>query len=814
VTDDLLATLNRTLGGTYTFEREIVGGSMSRVFLAMDKSLGRQIIVKVLSLEVAADLSVDRFRREIQLAAKLQHPHIIPLLSAGEIDGAPYFTMPFVEGESLRAKLTRVGELPIGESVRILREVASALSYAHRHGVAHRDIKPDNVMLSNEFALVTDFGVAKALSESSIAPGAAITLTGVGVTLGTPAYMAPEQATADPSIDHRADIYSFGVMAYEMLTGSLPFTRRTIQATLAAHAIENPEPIERRRPGIPRPLAALVMRCLEKRPADRPQDAAELVAALDSIHVGHADSPSAFATRSRSIKIIAAVAIGLVVVGAIYTVATGRGLSGVGGGGGTRAGAQPVTQLQSVAVLPLANIGGNANDEYFTDGMTDELANALSKLPGLRVASRTSSYAFKGKTGTDVGEIGNKLHVQAILEGTVRRSGDRLRVGAQLTNVSDGLAIWSDTYERRTSDIFTVQDDIAGAIASALKLKLGTSATELSSTSHGTDNLEAYDSFLRGRYFWNRRGAANLRRALAYYEKSIASDPRFARAYAGMAITYAILPEYSDSAPADAVTRARAAATKALALDSTLAEAHSALGLTALHMWEFQTAEAEYKKAIAVDPTYPTGHQWYGELLVHTARLDSSLAEHRRAQSLDPLAPIPYVAMAYALNVSGRYGEALEQLAKAEELAPGLGLTRELLAEVHLEMGQTAKAISELEEAARINRETLLTKGKLCNAYGVAGRTADARRLLKEIEAREGERESGVSLAVCHIGLGERAAALDAMDAAVKNREISLFTSFTPLMDRVWDPLRSDPRWDGLVRAMGLGDYMARARKS
>jgi tetratricopeptide (TPR) repeat protein len=322
-----------------------------------------------------------------------------------------------------------------------------------------------------------------------------------------------------------------------------------------------------------------------------------------------------------------------------------------------------------------------------------------------------------------------------------------------------------------------------------------------------------YDSFLRGRYFWNRRGAANLRRALAYYEKSIASDPRFARAYAGMAITCALLPEYSDSAPADALTRTRAAATRALALDSTLAEAHTALGLAAFHTREFHTAEAEYKKAIALDPTYPTGHQWYGEMLVHTARLDSSLAELRRAQLLDPLAPIPYVAIGYALGVAGRYGEALEQIAKAEELAPGLGLTRELLAETHLQMGETGKAISELEEAARINRETLLTQGKLCHAYGLGGRTADARKLLKEIEAREGEPESRVPLAVCHIGLGERAAALDAMDAAVKNREISVLTSFSPLLDRVWDPLRSDPRWNGILRAAGLGDYIAGARK-
>jgi serine/threonine-protein kinase len=510
-------------------------------------------------------------------------------------------------------------------------------------------------------------------------------------------------------------------------------------------------------------------------------------------------------------KIIGAIAIALVVLGALYTVATGRGLAGVGGGGG-RAGAQPVNQLRSVAVLPLTNLSGNANDEYFSDGMTDELANALSKLPGLRVASRTSSYAFKGKPGM-AGEIGKELNVQAIIEGTVRRSGDRLRVGAQLTNVSDGLSIWSDTYERTTSDIFTVQDDIAGAIASALKMKLGTSAAELSSTSHGTDNLEAYDSFLRGRYFWNRRGAANLRKALVYFEKSIASDPRFARAYAGMAITYALLPEYSDSAPADALARARTAATRALALDSTLAEAHTALGLAALHTWEYQTAEAEYKKAIALDPTYPTGHQWYGEMLMHLARNDSAIAELQRAVSLDPLAPIPHDAYGYALSVAGRYGEAVEQISRAEELAPEIGLTRELLGDTYLKMGQTGKAVSELEEAARMNRETLLTQGKLCHAYGFAGRTADARRLLKVIEAREGEPESRVPLAVCHIGLGERAAALDAMDAAVKNREISLLTSYSMLLDKVWDPIRGDPRWGGIVRAAGLGDYIAAGRK-
>jgi len=710
--------------------------------------------------------------------------------------------MPFVEGETLRSRLTRVGEFPVAEAVRILREVASAISYAHKHGVAHRDIKPENVMLSDEFALVTDFGVAKALSESTKAPGSG-TLTGLGVTLGTPAYMAPEQVAADPSVDHRADIYAFGVMAYEMLTGSHPFAGRTMQQMLAAHAVEKPEPIERRRRSVPHALAALVTRCLEKRPADRPQSAADLLATLDSVHDEAGGGKREEGSGKRGMKIVATVAA-VVVIGAAVMYAVAVRNRGAGA-------AEPTIQLHSVAVLPLTNVGGDAKDEYFSDGMTDELANALSKLPGLRVASRTSAYAFKGKKDVDVGEIGRKLHVQAILEGAVRRSGDRLRVGAQLTNVSDGLAIWSDTYERRTSDIFTVQDDIARAIAGALKLKLGSSAAELVSTSHATENLEAYDSFLRGRYFWNRRGAANLRRALAYFEESIAKDLHFARAYAGLAITLAILPEYTDAAPVDALAHTQSAAARALALDSTLAEAHTALGLAAVHAWDFRAGEAEYRKAISLDPQYPTAHQWYGELLYHTKRLDSSFVEIRRAIALDPLAPIPPLALGYAFTLAGQYENALQQFSNSDELAPGLGLTRELVADTHLQMGETQKAVEELEESARLDTETLLTKGRLCHAYGVAGRTDDARKLLRQIEARaEKEPASWVPRAICHLGLGDRATALNEMEAAVKNHEIAVFTAYDPLLDRTWDAIRSDPRWDRLLRSANLSDYMVR----
>lgn len=797
---DLRATLERTLGDTYSFERELHGAGMSRVFVAIDRQLGREVVVKVLSAEVAAEVSAERFRREIQFAAKLQHPHIVPVLSSGEVAGAPYFTMPFVEGESLRTRLTRVGELPVPEAVRILHEVASALSYAHKHGVVHRDIKPDNVMLSDEFALVTDFGVAKALSASTRAPGNA-TLTGLGITLGTPAYMPPEQAAADPAVDHRADIYSFGVMAYEILTGSLPFAGRSTQAMLAAHAVEKPEPIERRRPGIPRALAAVVMGCLEKRPADRPQSAAELLQLLDAPGIYDSGGVVAAISRGRKPQILAGLAAAIVVVGVLAYAIRQRSPDDQAHG--------PVGELNSVAVLPLVNVGGDARDEYFSDGMTDELANALSKLPGLRVASRTSAYAFKAKRDVDVSEIGKKLHVQAILEGTVRRSGKRLRVGAQLTNVSDGLAIWSDTYERATSDIFAVQDDIARSIANALKLKLGGRAAELASNSRGTESLAAYDSYLRGRYFWNRRGAPNLRKALTYFEESISRDSGFARAYAALAITYAILPEYTDAPPPDALGKTRSSALRALALDSTLAEAHTALGLASVHAWNFQAGDAEYRKAIALDPRYPTAHQWYGELLYHTGRIDSSLVEIRRAVALDPLAPILPVALGYALTLTGRYDEAIAEFSKADEIAPGLGLTREVIADAHLKSGQPQKAVEEMEAAARLDSETLLTKGKLCHAYGVAERREDAEKLLKEIEARASkERVSSVTLAICQLGLGNHSAALDAMEAAVTNHEIAVFTAYSPLLDRTWDPLRGDPRWSRILRSANLADYM------
>ena len=795
---------------------------MSRVFVAQDRALGRRVAVKVLTPEVAAEIKTERFRLEIQLAAKLQHPHIVPLLQSGDIGGILYYTMPFVEGESLRERLARDGALPVSESIRILRQVASAISYAHRNGVVHRDIKPDNVLLQDEFALVVDFGVARALSASTTAGDAR--LTGGGVALGTPAYMAPEQALADPDIDHRADIYAFGILSYEILTGEPPFRGKTAQATLAAHVVEAPEPIEMKRAGIPPSVAALVMKCIEKKPSDRPQSAGDLLPILDAATTASpsnqlaatpvqpssvsasAAMPAAPAApnRRRGLMRWSAVGIALFAVIAAAYAATAR----------TRGAKAPgAAEFTSVAVLPLVNVGGNQADEYFSDGMTDELANALGKLPGLKVASRTSAYSFKGKNA-NVEEIGKTLNVQTVLEGTVRRAGDRLRVSAQLTNVSDGLALWSETYERDARDVFTVQDGIARSIAEALKLRLGGQASTFSSESRGTENLAAFDNFLRGRYFLNSRGADNLRLAVAYFDSAVARDPGFARAYAGLATAYALLPEYTDSAPKDVSRLTYDAAARALALDSTLAEAFTARGLASVHDWKFDEAAASYRKAILLNPKYPTAHQWYGELLFHMGRMEPSIAEIRTAVELDPLAPINASALGYALIVNGQIDEAISVLRKGIEVAPTLGLHHTMLADAYLMSGRVREAIPELETSARLDPELALRKGYLAYGYGLNGQKAKARAIISELEERQRTRgRSGVALAAAYLGVPDHARALTALEQAVREHDISLLTASSLVPDQLWDPIRHDPRFEAILQEMNLLQYQREFRR-
>jgi eukaryotic-like serine/threonine-protein kinase len=769
---------------------------MSRVFVAHDRTLGRDVVVKVLPPDMAAAVSVQRFNREIQLAAKLQHPHIVPLHSTGEISGLPYFTMPFVEGESLRAHLSKQGELPLAECVRILRDVATALAYAHRQGVVHRDIKPENVLLTSGSAVVTDFGVGKALSASTTSSGTD-NLTTRGVAVGTPAYMSPEQASADPDIDHRTDIYSWGILAYEMISGQPPFAGRGPGALIAAQIAETPENIERRRPTVPHALGVLVMRCLAKRPADRPQSATELVDTLDGLLASGLTSGADLAagrktTWRRAQPWLGGVAgVSAVLLAAALLLAPRLDL-GFGSGGA----AQPV---RSIAVLPFLNLGGDRNDEYFSDGMSDELSTALGKIPGLQVASRTSTFTFKGAESTDVRAIGDKLKVDAVLEGRVRRSGDRLRLFVQLTNVADGLSLWSDTYEREVKDVFAVQEDIARAIASALEVRLagGTAAPAVAGA--GTEDLQAYDLYLKARYEWHRR---NLVAAGELFEQAAAKDPDFARAHAGIAMTYALLPEYVDFPPDEARRRTEQAAARALALDSTIAEPYAALGLSYVHSWRWSDAARAYQKAIALDPRNATAHQWYGEYLYHVGRMDESVAQMRISTELDPLAPIAATAHAYALYAAGRPAESLAESKRALELAPQISLIHRVVALGSQATGDCGTALRHSDISVRIDSMNPTSIGEKARIDALCGREDDARAAVEKLRRNSSDRAI-FPLAIAYSALGEKDLALEYLERAVQRRVISL-TAWKVATDPMFDSIRQEPRFKSVLRAMNF----------
>ena len=769
---------------------------MSRVFVAHDRTLGRDVVVKVLPPDMAAAVSVQRFNREIQLAAKLQHPHIVPLHATGEISGLPYFTMPFVEGESLRAHLSRQGELPLAECVRILRDVATALAYAHKQGVVHRDIKPENVLLTSGSAVVTDFGVGKALSASTTSAGAE-NLTTRGVAVGTPAYMSPEQASADPDIDHRSDIYSWGILAYEMLAGQPPFAGRGPGALIAAQITETPESVERRRPTVPHALGSLVMRCLAKRPADRPQSAAELVDTLDGLLASGLTSGANLAAGRKSPWRTAQPWLGVVAgVSAVLLAAALLLAPRVDLGFGSGGAAQPV---RSIAVLPFLNSGGDQSDEYFSDGMSDELSTALGKIPGLQVASRTSTFTFKGAESTDVRAIGDKLKVDAVLEGRVRRAGDRLRLFVQLTNVADGLSLWSDTYEREVKDVFAVQEDVARQIAQALQVRLAGDAATPTVPDAGTQNLEAYDLYLRGRYQWHRR---NLLAAADLFGQAASKDPRFARAYAGVAMTYALLPEYIDFPPDEAKRRTEQAAARALSLDSTLSEAYTALGLSYVHSWRWAEAEQAYKRAIALDPRHATAHQWYGEYLYHVGNMDESLAQMRLSTQLDPLAPIAATAHAYALYAAGKPAESLVESKRALELAPQISLIHRVIALGAQATGDCASALQHSAISVRIDSMNPTNIGEKARIDALCGRVGDARAAVARLR-RDGSDRAIFPLAIAYAALGEKEQALDYLERSVQRRVISL-TAWKVATDPMFDSIRHEPRFKAVLRAMNF----------
>jgi serine/threonine-protein kinase len=802
---DLGARLQTVLGDAYTIERELGGGGMSHVFLATERRLDRQVVIKLLPPDVAGGVSLDRFNREIQLVARLQNPHIVPVITAGEADGVPFFTMPFVEGRSLRDTLASGTRISITEGANILRDVATALAYAHERGIVHRDIKPDNVLLSGGAAVVTDFGVAKAISTARAGGAPGGSLTQIGFSLGTPLYMAPEQAAADPSTDHRADIYSFGIMAYELFAGTPPFAGRSPAALLAAQMTETPPLLSVARPDAPVPLVELVRRCLEKDPAKRPQTAAEVVQGLDQALVSSgqlalgAGAPvmAPVPATNRNVRALA--------FGAMFVIAATAGLliSRRGGRDATSAADVP----RSVAVLPLENVGGSDSDRYFSEGITDELTGALGKVPGLRVASRTSVFALRSK-GMDAQQIAKTLKVSSLLEGTIRRSGERLRVTAQLTNASDGLALWSDTYERQMKDVFQVQDDIASSIAGALRVALapapnGKTGLPAGTAPAGTEDLAAYDLYLRGRYFWHQRGNDALHRAAEYFGQAIDRDPTFARAYAGLADALGLLPIYGTTPADSAFPLARRAAEKALALDSALAEAHTTLGLILKSTGEWEPAAMELRRGIALDTTYATAHQWYAEVLIITGRVREAVTELERARELEPLSPVINAELGYALGLAGRYQDGMLAGQRAVELDSTLWTGHAFLAFTRLFAGDYPAAVTGFRRAVRLGQGLDPLVGALAFSLAKTGQADSARSVLSPAERRaNGRGGSPVALAMGYAGLGDRDAALTWLERGAREKDPWLYAM--SINAPIFDSIREDPRFAESARTMKL----------
>jgi serine/threonine-protein kinase len=788
--DALGERLHEALADRYAIDRELGGGGMSRVFLATEIALGRPVVIKVIAAELLEGVSADRFAREVKLAARLQQANIVPLLSAGDAQGIPYYTMPFIRGETLRARLDSGPPFSLGEAVHLLRDVARALAYAHGESVVHRDIKPENIMLSGGAAVVTDFGIAKALTVSRSAPfGEATrsgTLTEAGSVIGTPAYMAPEQVAGDANIDHRADIYSWGVVAWEVLAGKHPFSEyTTAQALLVAHLSDTPPLLNSLRPGIPREFSVLIARCLAKDPAERPQSAGDILASLDRMPIAIDGGPG---TTRPNWKVAAVALVALIVASAAWY---GMRVASPGRGSGR--------STKSLVILPFESFGGDTANRYFAEGMADEVATALAKTGGLQLAGRNSAAAFAQKRST-VQEIGRTLGVGAVLQGAVRRSGNRLRVSAELSDATNGLVIWTDTYEREMKDVFSVQDDIAREIVAALRVKLGESGTSVPVADRGTRNLAAYDDYLRGLYFYQRRGPA-IPKAVAAFSAAIERDSGFARAWAGLGLALTGMTIFTNTPAMEVLPKALRAAAKAEALDPHSAEAFLAEGNAHAYSFEWPQAEAAYRHSVALDSTLALSRLWYGRYLWVMGRYDEAAEQLQRATNLDPLNATNSASLSLVLAALGRRADAVATAQRAFEMDSTLLVAQwgyVFALSVDNRAGE-ARAIG--ERLLRASQE-ITTRGVAAYAVGRGGDVARARELIAEFRRREGEWRSMTALLRAASGIKDTTVMLDAMERGVPLKDP--FPLHTSLGDAVYDPVRSSPRFAAIVRSLGM----------
>jgi len=795
MTPSIKEQLQSTLGDSYQLERELGGGGMSKVFLATETALGRAVVIKIVAPELAEGMSAERFTREVRLAARLQQANIVPLLNAGMAGGVPYYTMPFVEGASLRTRLDTGGPMPTSEALHVLRDVAKALGYAHSHGVVHRDIKPENVLLSGGTAMVIDFGIAKALTASRTQDGVETpantgTLTSAGSSIGTPAYMAPEQAVGG-TVDLRADLYAWGVMAYEMLAGAHPFAGRATAAQLvAAHIAEAPPPIANKNPALPVPIADAVMRSLAKDPEQRPASAAALLTALDASAAPFTSGPTTHhslhpawrATRARAMAALIAIAL----VGTLGVWLARRGHTPDAAG------------EMTLAVLPIENLGGDSTTQYLADGMTGELANALKKMPGLQVSGDLSTFRFKG-THTSPADIARQLGVRMLLTGKLQPGGGggggRVRLQMQLSR-PDGKLLWSNTYNRESKDNFAMQDEITGAIASEMRVVLSPAAVAISRAGR-TTNPRAHDLYLRGVFEKNKLTPEGLQRALEYFQDALKLDPNYAQAHAGVAFVYDILADvYMPSHEYHLLSLA--AAQRAVESDSLLAEARVLHGYeVAATTWDFAAGRPEMEHALEMNPNSTDALFMYGLFSYLSGDTNRSIALADRLLKIDPLSPLANRLKAEALAWGGRYAEALPVDSVATLLDSTVLIWESTRGIALRELGRLDEAAAEFR---RFEKNFGHASTGLAVTYARMGRRADALQAIGALEALE--RKQWVDpdfFAIAYAALGDNDHAMAWLETAFRKKTFTLRSVMN--WDCQWfNAIKDDPRFIELKR--------------
>ncbi len=718
---------------------------MAVVYLALDAKHGRRVAVKVLRPEFAVSVTAERFLREIGIAAELSHPHILPLIDSGESEGQLFLVTPYIAGGSLRERLAADGPLPLGEALGIAEEIGSALDYMHRSGFVHRDVKPANILFADQHAVLADFGIAQVVYAQGVD-----VLTDSGLAIGTPAYMSPEQASGERGLESRTDIYSLACVLFEMLAGEPPFQADTVRALLAKQVTQQAPSVRARRPDVSSSVDRAIAKALAKDPAQRFATVAEFLAAL------HATSPAPH-------------------------LATGK--------------------TRSIAVLPFVNASPDPESEYLSDGITDELIDALAKVKGLRVASRTSVFALKGRP-QDVRAIGVLLSASVVLEGTVRRLGDRLRITAQLTSTDDGQVLWSQRYDRTLLDLFATQDEIASTIVNTLR---ATSFADLSEpvARRYTDNLKAYALYLRGRHEWNKRTQHSVLEGAGYFERAIAEDPKYALAYTGLADSYALQVDYRDMPVAEGFERARSYARQAIALDDRVAEAHASLAWTMfIYDWDWPGAIREFRRAIELDPLYATSHQWYAFLLLSQGRIEEGLLEAHTALELDPASVSVRRSVAHSYLYARRYDQAIHHIERAIALDPVAVENYRLLGSFLVQQEHYEEAIRVLRDALQLPDAGTGPLATLAYALARSGAAEEARVILRQFEDRARRvYVSPVVFVTINLGLGEFDRALESMERAyTERRGWMAYLNVNPILD----PVRNDARFHTLVQRMKL----------